>query len=40
MQKGWGIVEAPEEYEDEIKSLYNILPGEILHEDAPDCDTE
>jgi len=40
MQKGWGIVEAPEEYEDEIKSLYNILPGEIVTDDIPETDTE
>jgi hypothetical protein len=32
-QKGWGVVEAPEEYEDEIKTLYDALPGEILPED-------
>lgn len=40
MQKGWGIVEAPEEYEDEIRSLYNILPGEIVTDDIPETDTE
>ena len=40
MQKGWGIAEAPEEYEDEIKSLYNILPGEIIQEDTPECEAE
>jgi hypothetical protein len=40
MQKGWGIVEAPEEYEDEIKSLYNTLPGEIIPENFPEGETE
>jgi adenosine deaminase len=40
MQKGWGIVEAPEEYEDEIKRLYNTLPGEIIQENFPEGETE
>jgi hypothetical protein len=35
-QKGWGIVEAPEEYEDEIKSLCRALPGEIIPEEIPE----
>ena len=35
-QKGWGIVEAPEEYEDEIKNLCSALPGEIIPEEIPD----
>jgi hypothetical protein len=35
-QKGWGIVEAPAEYEDEIKNLYNALPGEIVPDDEPE----
>jgi len=39
-QKGWGIVEAPEEYEDEIKNLYSALPGEIIPEEFPKDDTE
>lgn len=37
-QKGWGIVEAPEEYEDAIKSLYSALPGEIIPEEIPQDD--
>ena len=39
-QKGWGIVEAPEEYEDEIRSLYNTLPGEIIEDNIPGEETE
>ena len=35
-QKGWGIVEAPEEFEDEIKKLYSALPGEIIPEEIPE----
>ncbi len=31
--KGWGHVEAPEEYKDEIKSIHSGLPGEIIEED-------
>ena len=27
-QKGWGHVEAPDSYEDEIKEIYNDLSGE------------
>jgi hypothetical protein len=33
--KGWGHVEAPAEYKEEIKALYRGLPGEILPEDQP-----
>jgi hypothetical protein len=32
-QKGWGRVEAPDEYEAEIKALYDALPGEIVTEE-------
>ena len=32
-QKGWGRVEAPEEYEDEIKAICDGLPGEIIPEE-------
>jgi hypothetical protein len=39
-QKGWGIVEAPEEYEDEIKNLCNALPGEIIPGDIPEAEPE
>jgi hypothetical protein len=39
-QKGWGIVEAPEEYEDEIKNLYSGFPGEIIPEEVPEDETE
>jgi len=34
-QKGWGIVEAPPEFEDEIKDLCGALPGEIIPEESP-----
>jgi hypothetical protein len=34
-QKGWGRVEAPEEYEAEIKALYEGLPGVIIPEQDP-----
>jgi hypothetical protein len=37
-QKGWGRVEAPEEYEDEIKALCEALPGEIIHEEGSESD--
>ncbi len=39
-QKGWGVVEAPEEYEDEIKDLCNALPGEIIPEEIPEDEAE
>jgi hypothetical protein len=32
--KGWGHVEAPEEYRDEIKGILSSLPGKIIEEDA------
>lgn len=28
--KGWGHIDAPEEYRDEIKEIYSGLPGEII----------
>ena len=31
--KGWGHVEAPEQYEDEIKTLLKALPGEIIEDE-------
>jgi hypothetical protein len=34
-QKGWGRVEAPEEYKEEIEALFNALPGEIDPADVP-----
>jgi hypothetical protein len=35
-QKGWGRVEAPEEYEDEIRAICDALPGDIIcDEDTP-----
>jgi hypothetical protein len=34
-QKGWGRVEAPEEYEAEIKAICSALPGEIIPEEDP-----
>ena len=39
-QKGWGIVEAPEEFEEEIKNLCSALPGEILPGEVPEGETE
>jgi hypothetical protein len=38
-QKGWGHVEAPPEYEDEIKALHSSLP-EVVHEDDGDSGIE
>jgi hypothetical protein len=35
-QKGWGRVEAPEEYEDEIRALYDGLPGQVIPEIEPE----
>lgn len=32
-QKGWGRLDAPEEYEAEIKALYEALPGQIIPND-------
>lgn len=31
--KGWGHVEAPEEYKEEIKSILKDLPGKIIEEE-------
>ena len=39
-QKGWGIVEAPEEFEEEIKSLYGALPGDIVPGELPEGEAE
>ena len=30
ISKGWGHIEAPEEYRDEIKEIYSGLPGDII----------
>ena len=39
-QKGWGIVEAPEEFEDEIRNLCSALPGEIVQGEIPEAEPE
>jgi hypothetical protein len=39
-QKGWGHIEAPAEYEDEIKALCDALPGQVIPEDCPEGETE
>jgi len=37
--KGWGHVEAPEKYKDEIKTILKSLPGKIIeNEDAENED--
>ena len=38
--KGWGHVEAPEEYKDEIKTILKSLPGTIIEEKDEDNDEE
>ena len=39
-QKGWGHIEAPPEYEDEVRALCSALPGEIVPEEIPDDESQ
>ena len=38
--KGWGHVEAPEEYKDEIKTILKDLPGTIIEDEDIDEDND
>jgi len=38
--KGWGHVEAPEEYGNEIKSILSGMPGKIIEEDEVALESE
>ncbi|MGD8629030.1 MAG: hypothetical protein PVH52_08095 [bacterium] len=37
--KGWGHVEAPEEYKEEIRTILKSLPGTIIEDEDYDKDT-
>ena len=38
--KGWGHVEAPEEFKDEIKTILESLPGTIIEDEGEDNDED